>query len=190
MLNGILKKTMFLTLVILFSLVDSFAQNVKEPEFLGEIFLLQANDGFVKLSKEAASIKSKSSGLAVVPLMGSVKSFISIKGPEAEVRVSKESKSIQFIVKCENNSSNPEDLISLVQFEKKKKERRYLMGKTSVLGGSEMEGIVSLPYEAEKFGESSYKITVTGLEPGEYGIFSSEQSTVGAFYTFRCFGID
>ena len=48
---------------------------------------------------------------------------------------------------------------------------------------------VSLAYEAEKFGESSYKITIN-LEAGEYGIMTAEQDASAMNFGFRCFGVE
>ena len=191
MLGKSLNKMVLAVLAICFSLMNGFAQDVNEPEFIGDVYLLQADGSFVKLDREVCSIKAKSNALSALPLLGSVKSFMSIKGAETKVRINKENQPIQFVVKCKDNSLSPETLISIVQFEKKKKERRFNMGKTSILGGSEYGIAESLPYEAEKYGESSYKITITGLESGEYGIMVSEQDVEpGSYIAYRCFGID
>lgn len=186
-----LKTIVLVALATCFSLMSGYAQDTKEPDFLGDIYFIQTDGTYVKMDREVCSIKTKTNIVPGLSILNSVKSFMSIKGPEAKIRVTKDNQPIQFIVKCKDNSLSPETLISVAQFEKKKKERRFNMGKTSILGGSEYGITESLPYEAEKYGESSYKITITGLEPGEYGIMVSEQDVEpGSYIAYRCFGID
>ena len=99
-----------------FSVISTFAQDVKEPEFIGDVCMLNQDGTFVKLAKETCSIKAKSSPLAMVPLAGlasSVKSYMAVKGAESKVRIKQENQPLQFIVRCKDNSSSPDNLINL-----------------------------------------------------------------------------
>ena len=186
------KRIVFIVLALCLSLISSFAQNVKEPDFIGEIYLLTSDSTFISLQKTAATIQAKSNGLSMlVPLATQVKSHMVIKGSKAETRIKKDDNPVQLIVRCKNNDYEATNIISLLPFEVKKKERRYLMNKVSILGGSSVESMEGLPFKFEKYGESSYKIILENMEVGEYGIMVSEgDNSPSSFFGFRCFGID
>ena len=169
-----------------------FAQNVKEPNFIGEIYLLTSDSTYITLQKTAAKIQAKSNGLSMlVPLASQVKSHLILQGNKAESRIKKDENPIQLIVRCKNNDYEATNIISLLPFEVKKKERRYLMNKVSLLGGSSVESMEGIPYKFEKYGDSSYKIILENIEVGEYGLMVSEgENSPNSFLGFRCFGID
>lgn len=183
-----MKKYFVFMMAVCLSVLSSVAQSVSEPEFIGEVYLLTSDSTFVKLKKETGGIKAKSGASAFVPMVGAVKSYLTLKGTESETRVAASTEPVQLIIRCEDNDQDPTDLITVMQFEKKKKERRYMMSKVSVLGGASMDGMSGLPYEAQRYGESSYKIVVSGLQTGEYGLMVSagESATFG----IRTFGIE
>ena len=186
-----MKMILFTVLVGLFTSFTSFAQTVQEPEFIGEVYLLTSDSTYISLSKTPAAVKAKSGLSAMVPLVGTVKSYMIVKGTQAETRIPAANGLVQFIVRAENNDFDPSGMVSVMPFEVKKKERRVLMNQVSVLRGSSSESLDGLPYKFEKYGEHSYKITLENAQTGEYGIMilENEQSTA-TFPGFRCFGID
>lgn len=187
-----MKKNVFILLACIFmSLTATFAQSVKEPEFVGEVYLLTSDSTYIPLPKSPAEIKAKGGLSMGIPLLGSVKSYMSVKGTQAETRIKNEGHPIQMIVRCKANDIEPTNLITILSLEVKKKERRILMNKVSILGGSSTELNTGVPFKFEKYGEHSYKITLDALAPGEYGLMISEgEQVTGSFIGLRCLGVD
>lgn len=83
---------------------------------------------------------------------------------------------IRIIYRAETNDIDPLDILRVVQFKKGKKDRRvqWMNLNSSLLGGDKERKNGYLPFDATKFGESSYLITIPAesLEEGEYGIVS------------------
>lgn len=97
---------------------------------------------------------------------------------------------VRIIYKAESNETDPMDFLRVVQFKKGKKDRRiqWMTVTPSLLGSAKERKNGYLPFEAKKFGESSYLITIPAesLEVGEYGIVSPSmvESTVIPIATF------
>ena len=186
-----MKKNLFTFLAGLLISVTAFAQTVKEPEFIGGVYLLTSDSTFVQLTKTPATFKAKGGLSMMVPLAGAVKSYMIVKGTQADIRLAPGDGPVQFIVRAANNDYDPSGMISIMRFEVKKKERRVFMNQVSLLRGTSSESLDGLPYKFEKYGEHSYKITMDSIQPGEYGIMINEgEGTTNSFIGFRCLGID
>ena len=79
-----MKKTMVAMMMFIISSSAS-AQNVKEPEYNGQVAILQADSSLVVLQKEVAQMKTKTTGFGYIPIPGSSlldkgKSFLQVKG--------------------------------------------------------------------------------------------------------------
>lgn len=85
-------------------------------------------------------------------------------------------KDITIIYRADNNDTDPMDFLRVVQFKKGKKDRKikWMTLSSSVLGGDDERKNGYLPFDAHKFGETSYIITIPAstIEEGEYGIVS------------------
>lgn len=186
-----MKNFLFVLAAFILSVSMSMAQGIKEPDFIGEVVVVNPDSTTTKLASEKISIKSKSGLGGMVPLVGSIKSYLQVKGNTSNVKISSRNNPIQIIVKSDANEIDPTSIIIITKFEVTKKERRAYMGKTSLLGGSDVAMPESLPFKGEKFGESSYKLTVS-LEPGEYGIMigSGKESSSASLFNFRCFTVE
>ena len=91
-------------------------------------------------------------------------------------------KDVTLIVRVKNHDDNPVSTVGIVKYESKKKERRWLMSESGLLSGTSVKTIVgNVKFEAKKYGESSYLITVKGLEPGEYGVYVSAVESASTF---------
>ena len=132
-----MKKIFSILAIAFFACTTIMAQGIKEPDFLGEVVILNPDSTTTKLFQEQASIKAGGGLGSMVPMIGSIKSYMIVKGKEAKTRLSANNNPIQLIVRCSNNEKDPSSIISLVKFEEKKKERRAFMGKTSLFHGSE-----------------------------------------------------
>ena len=175
--------------VVFFACTTIIAQGIKEPEFIGEVVIVNPDSTTTKLMSEKATMKMKSGTMMLSSVLGSIKSYMTVKGAASSVAVSSNNNPLQFIVRSDGNNVDPNSIMSIVKFEVKKKERRAYMGKTSLLGGSDFGMPESLPFTGEKFGEQSYKLTAN-LEPGEYGIIVGTQKDGSFLMDFRCFRVE
>lgn len=93
---------------------------------------------------------------------------------------------VRIIYRAESNETDPMDFLRVVQFKQGKKDRkiRWMNFNSALLGGEEERKNGYLPFEATKFGETSYLITIPAecLEEGEYGIVSPGMGIVDAVY--------
>lgn len=98
---------------------------------------------------------------------------------------------VRIIVREQDNQQDPLDIMRIVKFKKGKKDRKiqWMVLSSSVLGSEEASKNGYLAFDGEKYGDSSYLITVPtqNLEPGEYGIIigNAVQATVIPVATFR-----
>jgi len=82
---------------------------------------------------------------------------------------------VRILIKGENNDTDPMDTYRIVRFKESKKERRiqWIEFESSLIGTKETKDAGYVPFEARKYGEQSYLVTIPAseLEKGEYGIF-------------------
>lgn len=82
---------------------------------------------------------------------------------------------VRLIIKGESNDNDPMDIYRIVRFKESKKERRiqWIEFESSLIGTKETKNAGYVPFEARKYGDSSYLITIPASElgKGEYGIF-------------------
>ena len=89
-----MKKIILTTAVMMAMAVSCFAQSKNiEPEYIGQVVILNADSTTVLLQKEAVSMKTKSSNWGLLPIPGSgmldkAKTKLTIKGKENQIRSS------------------------------------------------------------------------------------------------------
>lgn len=88
---------------------------------------------------------------------------------------------MNIIVREADNSTDPYEVMRVVKFKAGKKDRkiRWMNIRTSLLGDKKSTKNGYLSFEARKYGESSYLITIPSeqLEKGEYGIIIGNAAT-------------
>lgn len=179
-----MKKIIF-TAFFCFAALMGHAQNVQEPEYNGQVALVNADSTITLLKKENGSFKAKSSSFGLIPIPGAAlldktKSFLAVKGNTSPNVIA--SKKFSFIIRVKDNNEEPKNSFGIFKFEQKKKERRYQVLDAGALSGvSENFHFNNVDYTAHKFGNSSYYITVENLEPGEYGIVAGSFDNVATF---------
>lgn len=168
-------KKLFLSLVIVATSVGCFAQSKNiEPEYIGQVVILNADSTTELLQKEAASMKVKSSKWGMLPIPGSglldkAKTKLTIKGKEAPVSVP--AGKVTLIIKAASNDQEPNKVFGVMKFEVEKKARTFLMGEVSLIGGMNATmNYSNVPFIAKKYGNSCYIITIENAEPGEYAV--------------------
>ena len=121
-----MRKTMVAMMMFIISSSAS-AQNVKEPEYNGQVAILQADSSLVVLQKEVAQMKTKTTGFGYIPIPGSSlldkgKSFLQVKGNASPNKVTQGK--VTLVIRVKDNNEDPKNAIGVFQFEAKKKERR------------------------------------------------------------------
>lgn len=170
-------------LAALFLCVGWTQETVVEPEFADVFFTLDAGK-LIPLERQSASTQIKTSGFIVV----NSKSVMAFPGKASPVRLP--GSELVFIVRSQfaASSSDPTDLYHLRRLTIKKDQREILLTTVHVspVGGSvrntRTDGVVPLAFS--RYGKSSYRITASGLAPGEYAIGRANGQTV------FCFGVD
>ena len=176
-----MKKTMVAMMMFIISSSAS-AQNVKEPEYNGQVAILQADSSLVVLQKEVAQMKTKTTGFGYIPIPGSSlldrgKSFLQVKGNASPNKVTQGK--VTLVIRVKDNNEDPKSAIGVFQFEAKKKERRYQLAEVGVLSGMKATtSFNTVDYEVKKWGTSSYLIAIKHLQPGEYGVTAADLGNI------------
>jgi len=188
-------KTRNLILVVAVILIN-FAQgqskiDIAEPEFAGKaIFVKDSITGEV-LEKKKPTIQHKG-GASALTGFGKTSVVKVVKGAKSTTRI-KQKKAISFIISVKDNSIDPTEAIVFVKLKqkiRKNKDKSYRYFELASAGGFEAfksktkEESESISFNAKKYGENSYLITFSDLEPGEYA-FQINYST-----SFNLFGVD
>lgn len=103
---------------------------VPEPEYKGQVAVINADSTTTLLQKETGEHKAKSSAFALVPIPGAslldrTKAYLTVKGAESPNKIS--SKKFSLIIRVKDNSEEPKNAFGIFKFETKKKERRFKM---------------------------------------------------------------
>lgn len=112
---------------------------------------------------------------AVGGLTGAEGMDIAFDGGSSEYKVKNPNGDIRLLIKAENNDIDPMEIYRIVKFKKTKKDRRiqWLEIKPALIGSSDSEKSGYIGFNASKYGEKSYLLTIPAdkAEKGEYGIF-------------------
>ena len=179
-------KKYFATLAMVMLTAASFAQSVKlEPEFIGQVVVVNADSTTTLLQKEATKIKTGSTKFGYIPLPGTSlldksKVNLTVKGAESKAVLPKGR--LTFIVKTGDNNKDPKDVFGIFQFEVKKGKRQYQLAEAGVLSGVKSTMTFNtVPSEAKKYGEDCYLVVIENAEPGQYAIITTDISQVSTF---------
>ena len=158
-----------------------FAQNVDEPNFIGEAMILNADETTTLLEKQTVQVTTKNQMVVIVQHMV-------LNGCCAGVRA--EAGKLQLIVRAVDNNSDPMSIIRIIKFDVKKKKRQSELA--SVGYGGVKEGKMKLVnFTGTKFGTSSYLLTIPNIAAGEYGIIVTNPNVRDEKITVvSTFGID
>ncbi len=162
---------------------------VQEPEFLGTFFFLDSTTGkLTPLERQTPvqNAKVKAMGL------GGAKMSMMIGGDRSPVRF-KEGQPLDFVVLTSSQQIDPQSIAHLFFLETTQYQRRLEVAQFGLFsGGGASSQTSAIPFDASKYGLSSFKITpIESLFPGEY-ILTGAMSTslAGPSTDGFCFGID
>ncbi|MDR0874267.1 MAG: hypothetical protein LBN27_12525 [Prevotellaceae bacterium] len=161
-----MKKIAFILLTVMFFASLSAQTTVKEPEFAGEIVLLNSDSTTTLLEKSTVQIKINSAAIQLTGF-GSAKEKLTIAGCCASVRT--HSGRIQLIVRAVDNISDPMSIIQIIKFDVSKKARKTELASVSAFGASS-NNMQLLPFTGKKYGTASYLLITANAEKGEYGV--------------------
>ncbi len=178
-----MKKILFTTFMMAVTL-GGFAQSANiEPEYNGQVAIVNSDSTTTLLKKEMVKMKTKSTNFGLIPLPGSglldkAKMKMTLKGAEAPVSV--KSGRITLILKASTNEEDPARMFSIIKLEKGKKDRSYVAGEFGLGGSSYSIGQSNVPFLTKKYGKSCYLIVIENAEPGEYAV-STELTALSTF---------
>ena len=162
-------KKFFLFIALCLAAGTLYAQEVGEPEFIGEVLVVKAGEEPHLLEKETVMLRTRVNAGAILVGIGKAKTLIMIDGTTAATQL-KTTDDFRFIIKAVDNRTDPMSIIQIFRFGANKKQRKAELASTSTFGSTKSNKLEYLPFTAKKFGESSYKITLREKPVGEYGI--------------------
>lgn len=163
-INFTMTKKMICLLPILAMCVCLKAQ-VKEPDYVGEAYLLKEDGTFEKLEKNLADYKVSLS----LKVNGTATSIF-VEGASSKTKVSVSN--VRLVVRAVDNNSDPLSVVSIFKFNAKKKKRTaiLLVDRSETLLASRTYSKNQVRFEGEKYGNSSYLLYLNDLKEREYGI--------------------
>lgn len=179
------KKFFLFCIIALFCCIYTNAQKVVEPDYIGQVAVMNSDSTLTVLPKEAAEQKASSSKWGMIPIPGSglfdkVSAYVAVKGSSSPTKFPSD-KTI-LVIRGKDNNEEPKNAFGIFKFEKKKKERRYSLVEAGALSGSKTTASFNtVQFNAKKYGETSYIVELTNLEAGEYGIVTTGVSEITTF---------
>ncbi|MGN0007553.1 MAG: hypothetical protein ACI35T_05600 [Alistipes sp.] len=146
-----------------------FAQEILEPEFIGEVIVARENGETKLLDKSTVLLRTRANAGAIIFGIGKAKTIIMIDGTTASTQL-RTDENFNFIIKAVDNNTDPMSIVQIFRFSTNKKQRKAEISSTSTFGSTKSNKLEYLPFTAKKFGESSYTITLQEKPIGEYGI--------------------
>lgn len=162
---------------------------VAEPDFEGEIIYTSIEGDIQALEYQTASVKTKASVGLQLTGIGKVRQRVSVRGNQSTT-ILPANQTLHFVYNHGDNIKNPKNLIQLVRFYKKGKNRVAEIASVSGTSGEVSSGDIDfLTFGAKKYGTLSYLVSVSNLEPGHYAFFVGEDENANA-HLFSIDGFD
>lgn len=180
-----------LIFAVLFFANVAFGQTIKieEPEFSG--IMLYVNDSIgqgLRLEQQTASVKTRTNVAAFIPIAGAVagkaKTKNVVNGNASNVVIFERSK-VKFIVSVKDNSVDPSTIINIFKLVSEKKTRTVELASATMMGVFQSGEIAYIPFNAKKYGKSSYILTIDKMEEGEYVVTLSERSDLFNLFAIK-----
>ena len=163
-----------------------YAQSEKlEPEYIGQVVVINADSTTTLLQKEPTKIKTGLTKFGMIPLPGTglldkSKVNMTVKGKESQTKL--KSGRLTFIVKAGKNDMDPKSVFGVFQFEVKKKAREFVLAEGSFLSGIQSTtNFNTVPTQVEKYGTESYLVVIENAQPGQYAFTTTDFSFVSTF---------
>ena len=144
-----------------------------EPEFEGEVVGVFPDGSSKKLEKHNVRMRT---GAGVYIAGFASKTKVLVEGGSASVRFDA-SQPIALIVRAKDNKADPMSIVRVFRMKSTKKNRSAVI---SAVGSFSVNSNTMdyLRFSAEKYGESSYRLTFDERPAGEYGVIVSTPNNV------------
>ncbi len=173
-----MKKILFTALLAVMTIHAKAQQvTVEEPEFAEQSLVLTSDATAKLLPRENAELKTKAAASLYLTGIGKIKTRITLKGMNSTAIVNNEP-TIRLIVKAVDNKTDPKSFINLFKFEVKQNKRQALVAELGTFSGASENSLSNIDYNAKKYGESSYLISLDNLTPGEYGMIIGDPNAL------------
>ncbi len=176
--------------VLLITFILGFKQlyqeiTIEEPEFSGIILLVTGETSFEQLEKQKAATATRADIGAALFGVSKGKGMNMVNGLQSPVRIAGGEK-LTLIARVRENDRDPVEVVNIFRMEQDiKKEKRTIVTGTVNFNQSTALDIDFIPFEASKYGQSSYLIEVSEIPAGEYAI-----TLDGSRDVFNLFGVD
>lgn len=185
-----MKRFFLLSLFYVISFISYAQAEVKEPDFIGESFILQSDNSPLKLEKETVQIKTRAGASVYIVGIGKVKSKIQIDGCCSNSRIGTKN-DLNIVVRAVDNETDPLSIVHIFKFDSKRKKRLAELASAGTFSGGSNNNLEYVKFEGAKYGESSYNLSVSSIEPGEYGVIVTNPNSLDEKTTIvSTFGID
>ena len=150
-------------------------KSIPEPEFSGQALIINSEDKVEALESSRLQVDSD---LKLFSVKTKYKFWLEISGCCSQTILNKSVSPIKFIVKADNNNADPTTVYQIVKLEKDKSKRKLLTSTMSMKGiKNNQDGFI--PFYGKKYGTSSYLLSATIPEPGEYGLLIGSIAEAG-----------
>ena len=162
-----MKKSLLLLATIL-GILSVSAQGIPEPEFIGEVLIVDLDKGQYRLlPKERASKRN-------MRVFNTTTTRLILSSKESDLKLG-DNNNYSVIIKAANNEHDPRSLFQVIKLGVNNSNERYVeigsSSATTYVASSEANTQAFVSFSAKKYGESSYILTFP-ITPGEYGIIT------------------
>lgn len=183
-MNTKMKKVFLILVALLFAGISygqTFSYDGPEPEFMGEALLVKASGETQSLPTETPTTKTKANAALFLTGLGSVKTKLVLEGTTSSVAV-ESGEEFYVVVRGESNNYSPSAYIRVFKFDIQGKRRTAEVAKLGSFSGHSENNLNYIPFQARKYGESSYLIKLQDVSAGEYGIkIDAETDVISTF---------
>lgn len=161
-MKNIIAVLLFFTL-----LSNNVVSQTMEPTFIGEVYAIDGKST-VLLEKKRASIETKAGASMYIVGMGKISSKVTIDKSNSDIRLEPNTE-LKFIVKSRDNNIDPISVVNFFKFihtSQRKNSRHAEVSSVGTFSGASSNNFDFIDFKAEKYGESSYLLTVPGLDIG------------------------
>lgn len=155
---------------------NSVTAQTLEPEFEGEVVAVFPDGSARKLEKHNVRIKTGASVYIAGFAANKQKTKVVIDGGSAGVRMDG-SQPIELIVRAKDNKADPMSIVRVFRMKATPKNRSAVISAVGTFN-VQTNTLEYLPFEAKKYGESSYRLSFDKRPTGEYGVIVSNPNNV------------
>lgn len=171
-----MKRPLFI-LTFLLSISNIYAQEINEPDFIGECILVKEDGSANQLEKSIFTTRSAGNASLFLFGLGSYDEKIQIQGCCSNTIFTTD-ENVKLIVKVADNNSDPLTVIRIIKLKNNKKKRTAELSSINSFGTKNTNKLTYMPFVGKKYGKSSYVLEFKDLTNGEYGIIVADPNAL------------